>query len=273
MFVSREVRAPGSGAQARTSESPSQSAKRAQPLPGFSDAENTRIAAVQGHVDTAADEHSVDPALINGLIWVESRFQPKATSPAGAKGLMQLMPATAAALAKQLGESRPKSYDPAFNVRAGTYYLKRMIDKYDGDVRLALAAYNAGAGNVNKWMAADGLPERSENYITKVLEARERFLQHGASALPAAPAIPEEERTTAEPAPAQQRFAAPLDEGDAGDPMLEVTPVFEPHPELDMDPYWGERSRWMRPARVSDPEPRGPAPVRPGLGVLPGVDQ
>jgi soluble lytic murein transglycosylase-like protein len=92
-------------------------------LTPFSESERERIGAVQGIVAHAAAERGIDQDLINAVIWVESRFDPAAKSPAGARGLMQLMPATAAYLAKQMGEHNPRAYDPEFNVRAGSLYL------------------------------------------------------------------------------------------------------------------------------------------------------
>ena len=138
-------------------------------------AERARIAQAQPHVRDAARRYGVDPNLINAVIWVESKFDPKARGPGGAAGYMQLMPSTAKGLAKQMGEtSRP--YNPDFNVRAGTYYLSAMLGKFDGSERLAIAAYNAGPGNVKKWQkAGTGLPKTSQRYVASVMEAKARF--------------------------------------------------------------------------------------------------
>lgn len=147
----------------------------ARNLAEFSDSERERILAVQDIVDRAAQEHALDPSLLNGIIWVESRFDPKAKSPAGARGLMQLMPATAAYLAKRLGERSARAYDPDFNIRAGALYLAEMVDKF-GDEQAAIAAYHAGPGNVKKWL--DGgkpFPDYSQAYVAKVMDARARF--------------------------------------------------------------------------------------------------
>ena len=138
--------------------------------------ERQRITIVQPWVIKASSEHALDPDLINAVIWVESRFQPRAKSPAGARGLMQLMPGTASALASHLGKRRAASYDPEFNIAAGSFYLAKLKARYDGDERLALAAYNAGAGNVDRWLEGGGLPPRSEEYVRLVFEARERFV-------------------------------------------------------------------------------------------------
>ena len=144
-------------------------------LADFSADEQERILAVQGIVEQAASEHELDPSLINAMIWVESRFQPRAKSPAGARGLMQLMPATAAYLAKRMGEHNARAYDPEFNIRAGSLYLAQMLDKF-GDERLAVAAYHAGPGNVKRWVeAGEAFPDYSDAYVAKVMDARARF--------------------------------------------------------------------------------------------------
>lgn len=141
----------------------------------FSPIESQRIAAAQRYVDEAARAYSLDPTLINGVIWVESRFDPRAQSRGGARGLMQLMPATGRELAKRMGEPA-RLGDPDFNVRAGSYYLYRMLQLFNGDVNLALAAYNAGPGTIKKRVSrGEPLPERSVGYVRKVREAQRRF--------------------------------------------------------------------------------------------------
>ena len=151
-------------------------------LSDFSESERERILAVQDIVSEAARTHELEPSLINAVIWVESRFDPRAKSPAGARGLMQLMPATAAYLAKRMGENNARAYDPEFNVNAGALYLAQMLEKF-GDERLAVAAYHAGPGNVKRWLEAkQDFPDYSEAYVAKVMDARARFVgveQHG----------------------------------------------------------------------------------------------
>jgi hypothetical protein len=142
----------------------------------FSTEERARISAVDPWIAQAATKHRIDPDLLRGMVWIESRFDPRAQSPAGARGLMQLMPDTAAALAKRVDGARADSYDPQFNVLAGTLYLSDMLARYRGDMVLALAAYNAGPGNVDRWLQEDGeLPPRSREYAALVLAAKSRF--------------------------------------------------------------------------------------------------
>jgi soluble lytic murein transglycosylase-like protein len=118
--------------------------------------------AYDGLVTAAAQRYGVDPALLHGLIQQESGFDPSATSGAGAQGLCQLMPGTAASL----GVSDP--LDPAQSIDGGARYLRQQLDAFGGDPSLALAAYNAGPGAVRRY---GGVPPYAETqaYVQKVL--------------------------------------------------------------------------------------------------------
>jgi peptidoglycan lytic transglycosylase len=123
---------------------------------------------VRGH----ARNYRLDPALLAAVIYQESKFQSDAKSDSGAIGLMQLQPATAKGIAIRTGGSRFQTsdlYNPEINVRYGSWYLRHLLDKYD-DERTALAAYNAGQRNVDKWRAEGKEIQFSETraYVDKV---------------------------------------------------------------------------------------------------------
>ena len=138
---------------------------------------------VVGH----AENYGLDPALLAAVIYHESRFDADARSSSGAVGLMQLLPATAQGIAVHTGGSRFRVgdlVDPEINVRYGSFYLRRLLRKY-GDLRHALAAYNAGQANVDRWLAAGRgivFPETRE-YVANVLETRDVYARAYASEL------------------------------------------------------------------------------------------
>jgi len=125
----------------------------------------------------------LDPWLVAAVVRVESNFRPLATSPRGARGLMQLLPDTARWVSSRLGEDHffeDLLYDPETNVRLGTWYLADLLREFDGRVPVALAAYNAGRGTVQRWLADetwDGSEQRldvvpygeTRRFVAKVL--------------------------------------------------------------------------------------------------------
>jgi soluble lytic murein transglycosylase len=127
-------------------------------------------AIVTGH----ARNYRLEPALLAAVIYHESKFDPRAESSSGAIGLMQLTPATAKGIAQRTGGSRfqlSDLYDPELNVRYGSWYLRHLLDRYDGDLRLALAAYNGGQGNVDRGV----LFAETREYVKSVIATRERY--------------------------------------------------------------------------------------------------
>lgn len=141
-----------------------------------------------GAIRTQAREKGLDPSLIAGVIYAESKFN-DSTSSAGALGMMQLLPSTAHFIAQRTGGTRFTTADlatPDVNIAYGSWYLRYLLDRYGGDEVLALAAYNGGMGNVDKWVAEAGaqghrlqvsdipFPE-TRAYVQRVLDARQRY--------------------------------------------------------------------------------------------------
>ncbi|USG63520.1 lytic transglycosylase domain-containing protein [Brevibacillus ruminantium] len=124
-------------------------------------------------ISRAARSHGVDEALVREVVRAESNFDPRAVSRAGAKGLMQLMDATAQSLHVR------NVYNPEDNLNGGTKYLRGLIDRYDGNVKVALAAYNAGPGRINR-LGIDTdeelenkfsqLPVETQKYVDKIMK-------------------------------------------------------------------------------------------------------
>ena len=131
--------------------------------PGF---DAIRKTAVQGRygkfIRTAADRYSLDPELIRAVIRVESNFNPFAVSEKGAMGLMQLMPGTA----EEMHVREP--FEASDNIMGGSRYLRKMLNLFEGDLRLSLAAYNAGPNRVLEKGRVPKIPE-TEKYVEKVL--------------------------------------------------------------------------------------------------------
>jgi soluble lytic murein transglycosylase-like protein len=122
-----------------------------------------RPADIDGTIRAAADREGLDAGLLRAVIRQESAFDPCAVSPKGAMGLMQLMPATAAGL----GVLDP--FDPHENISAGARFLRTLLDRYNGDLPLALGAYNAGPGRVDAFGAIPPIPQ-TVDYVRKVLK-------------------------------------------------------------------------------------------------------
>jgi len=137
--------------------------------------------------EQAAEKH-INPALIAAVIYAESKFDPR-PSTAGAEGLMQILPDTAQFIAHLSGGTRFVASDlatPSINVAYGSYYLRYLLDHYDGDEMLALAAYNAGLANVDSWVAhagaaghrltMDAIPfTETRAYVHRVLDAQRAY--------------------------------------------------------------------------------------------------
>lgn len=137
--------------------------------------------------EQAAAKH-LDPALIAAVIYAETKFEPS-TSSAGALGLMQLLPETASFIARKSGGIRFTTADlstPAINVAYGSWYLRYLLDHYEGDEMLAIAAYNGGLANVDSWLAkargegrslsiADIPFPETQEYVRRVLSAQQEY--------------------------------------------------------------------------------------------------
>lgn len=140
-------------------------------------------------IRSAARKNKVDPTLVAAVIYVESGFDERARSPQGAVGLMQVLPETAQQIADETGGSsfvEADLEDPKVNVRYGTYYLRTVLDQFDGDTLSAVAAYNAGGGAVGEWKAeaeaqghslrAGDIPfPETRAYVDDVLRVRKAY--------------------------------------------------------------------------------------------------
>jgi hypothetical protein len=159
-----ESTSPAPGEQIDTpAEAPPPTETRQTPSRGLS-----ADASIAETIRAAAAKYDLPATLIRSVIRAESNFQPDAVSPAGARGLMQLMPATAA----ELGVA--DAFDIEQNIDGGTRYLRQMLDMFDGNVKQALAAYNAGPGTVMRYNG--NVPYReTRNYVSKVLAFTKQY--------------------------------------------------------------------------------------------------
>lgn len=134
-----------------------------------------------------SEEYDLEPAFVAGVICTESKFKEEAVSRAGARGLMQIMPATGEEIAEALGVPFhiENLFDPETSIRFGCYYLRQQLDRFDQNKAVALAAYNAGPHKAAQWLSEYGLDSRgriayipyeeTKNYVNRVLQAEENY--------------------------------------------------------------------------------------------------
>ena len=129
----------------------------------------------------ASEENDLDPAFVAGVIYTESRFRPVAQSHREAYGLMQLLPKSARFIQRKSG-MEGDFRDPRVNIKLGTWFLGYLNDRYDGDERLMLAAYNSGEGSVDAWTSEEGFDikkdipyKETREYVDRALEAQKTY--------------------------------------------------------------------------------------------------
>jgi soluble lytic murein transglycosylase len=128
-----------------------------------------------------SDENDLDPTFVAGVIYTESRFRPDAESHSGAYGLMQLLPESARFIQRKSGIEGDYR-DPEVNIRLGTWFLGHLKDRYNGDERLMLAAYNSGEASVDAWVSDEGFDiakdipfKETREYVDKALQAQKTY--------------------------------------------------------------------------------------------------
>ena len=134
-----------------------------------------------------SEEYALEPSFVAGVIYAESKFHEEAVSRAGARGLMQIMPATGQEIAEALEVPFHVEdlFDPETSIRFGCYYLRAQLDRFDQNTAVALAAYNAGPNKAAEWLREYGLDSRgriayipyeeTKNYVNRVLQAQENY--------------------------------------------------------------------------------------------------
>lgn len=128
----------------------------------------------QEFIQAAADKHKLPPELITAVIHAESNFNPKAQSPVGASGLMQINEITRKHLKLN------NIWDPRQNIAAGSFYLRQLLNRFNGNMTLAIAAYNAGPGAVSKYKGVPPYRE-TQNYVRKVMKLMKQYRGEGES--------------------------------------------------------------------------------------------
>ena len=140
------------------------------PIHPQSELKSLRMHYIENYLEEAAAAERLEPALLRAIIQVESHFNHKAVSPVGARGLMQIMPETAESVGNVAALDK---HNPRANIMAGAHYLRGLINKFRGNLKLAIAAYNAGPNAVLKY---NGMPPYTETrlYVRKVFQALEQ---------------------------------------------------------------------------------------------------
>lgn len=136
----------------------------------------------ENYIIQSATEFNLPPTLLAGLIFTESRFNERATSRVGARGLTQIMPATGAGIASRLGDTDytpEKLYDPAISIRYGAYYIRNLLDRYNNELDVALAGYNGGPAVAALYQAnrKAAIPAETASFIIKVKRHREIYAE------------------------------------------------------------------------------------------------